>query len=162
MQYLVTKKAKKYLMSLPQVVGVGYGFKVTGGVVTDKPAVVTLVTKKLPPEELRKDDMIPPTLDGIITDVVEVGEIEAFKDNLPLKSADKVTLTNGHGTTYTGEERSSNEALRNEVEAPGSQQSFTDQWRPSPPGVSIGHYRITAGTFGAVVYQNKQPLILSK
>jgi hypothetical protein len=27
----------------------------------------------------------------------------------------------------------------------------TDRWRPAPPGVSIGHYQITAGTFGAVV-----------
>ena len=30
-------------------------------------------------------------------------------------------------------------------------QSRTDRWRPAPPGVSIGHYQITAGTFGAVV-----------
>ena len=27
----------------------------------------------------------------------------------------------------------------------------TDKWRPTPPGVSIGHYAISAGTFGAVV-----------
>lgn len=30
-------------------------------------------------------------------------------------------------------------------------QSRTDRWRPAPGGVSLGHYRITAGTFGAVV-----------
>jgi hypothetical protein len=30
-------------------------------------------------------------------------------------------------------------------------QSPTDRWRPAPGGVSIGHYRITAGTFGCVV-----------
>jgi hypothetical protein len=30
-------------------------------------------------------------------------------------------------------------------------QSRTDKWRPAQPGVSIGHYLITAGTFGAVV-----------
>lgn len=35
--------------------------------------------------------------------------------------------------------------------------------RPAQPGVSIGHYQITAGTFGAVVYdvQTGHPLILS-
>lgn len=35
--------------------------------------------------------------------------------------------------------------------------------RPAPPGVSIGHYRVTAGTFGAVVYDEDtgRPLILS-
>lgn len=30
-------------------------------------------------------------------------------------------------------------------------QARTDRWRPVPGGVSIGHYLITAGTFGAVV-----------
>ena len=35
--------------------------------------------------------------------------------------------------------------------------------RPAQPGVSIGHYKITAGTFGAIVKDKKtgQPLILS-
>ncbi len=39
----------------------------------------------------------------------------------------------------------------------------TDRWRPAPPGVSIGHEYITAGTFGAVVRDNatKKRLILS-
>lgn len=30
-------------------------------------------------------------------------------------------------------------------------QSRKDKWRPAPGGVSIGHYKITAGTFGTVV-----------
>lgn len=39
----------------------------------------------------------------------------------------------------------------------------TQRTRPMQPGVSIGHYKITAGTLGAVVYDNKtkEPLILS-
>ncbi len=39
----------------------------------------------------------------------------------------------------------------------------TDRQRPARPGVSIGHFRVTAGTFGAVVYDIKtgEPLILS-
>jgi len=39
----------------------------------------------------------------------------------------------------------------------------TDYVRPAPPGVSIGHYKISAGTFGAVVKdkRTKRPLILS-
>ncbi|MGB9887718.1 MAG: hypothetical protein ACPLRW_12090 [Moorellales bacterium] len=39
----------------------------------------------------------------------------------------------------------------------------TQYIRPAPPGVSIGHYRITAGTFGAVVRDRVtgEPLILS-
>jgi hypothetical protein len=39
----------------------------------------------------------------------------------------------------------------------------TDRWRPAPGGVSIGHYKITAGTLGSVVYDahTRQRLILS-
>lgn len=39
----------------------------------------------------------------------------------------------------------------------------TARVRPAPPGVSIGHNRITAGTFGAVAYDEDtgRPLILS-
>jgi hypothetical protein len=42
-------------------------------------------------------------------------------------------------------------------------QSRTDRWRPAPGGVSIGHYKITAGTFGAVVKDKSsgERLILS-
>lgn len=42
-------------------------------------------------------------------------------------------------------------------------QARTEKVRPAPPGVSIGHFLITAGTFGAVVYDNStgQPMILS-
>ncbi len=41
--------------------------------------------------------------------------------------------------------------------------SRTARCRPAMPGISIGHYKITAGTFGAVVYDRNggAPLILS-
>jgi len=39
----------------------------------------------------------------------------------------------------------------------------TEKMRPAQPGISIGHYKISAGTFGAVVKDKKtgQPMILS-
>jgi len=39
----------------------------------------------------------------------------------------------------------------------------TDRWRPAPGGVSLGHYKITAGTLGCIVYDQLtgNPLILS-
>ena len=41
-------------------------------------------------------------------------------------------------------------------------QSPRDRWRPVvPPGVSVGHYRITAGTFGCLVRRGEERLILS-
>ena len=37
-----------------------------------------------------------------------------------------------------------------------------DRWRPVvPPGVTIGHYRITAGTFGCLVRRGEERFILS-
>ncbi len=42
-------------------------------------------------------------------------------------------------------------------------QAPTDRWRPAPGGVSVGHYQITAGTLGGVVYDRHtgERLILS-
>lgn len=44
-----------------------------------------------------------------------------------------------------------------------TESSRTSKRRPAMPGVSIGHYKITAGTFGAVVFDREggAPLILS-
>jgi len=41
------------------------------------------------------------------------------------------------------------------------QQSPRDRWRPAPPGVSVGHYRVTAGTFGCLVRRGDQDFVLS-
>lgn len=44
--------------------------------------------------------------------------------------------------------------LRTDVREVGeirAQQARTDRWRPAPGGVSIGHYRISAGTLGCIV-----------
>ncbi len=37
----------------------------------------------------------------------------------------------------------------------------TTRYRPCPPGASIGHYRVTAGTFGCVVKKDGNEMILS-
>lgn len=36
-----------------------------------------------------------------------------------------------------------------------------DRWRPCPPGVSIGHYLVTAGTFGCLVHRGEELFMLS-
>lgn len=43
------------------------------------------------------------------------------------------------------------------------QANRTDMIRPAQPGISLGHYQVSAGTFGAVVYDRKtqEPFILS-
>jgi len=96
------------LFSKPNVVGVGAGYKEVMGERTGELCIVALVRRKLPRAALAQDALVPSLVDGIRTDVQEVGEIRAL-------------------------------------------QTRTDRWRPAPGGVSLGHYRITAGTFGCVV-----------
>ncbi|MDX1436992.1 MAG: hypothetical protein R3335_09280 [Anaerolineales bacterium] len=106
------KKAKELhkqdVLSKPNVVGVGTGYRTVGKKTTDELCVVALVRRKIPKAGLADQDMVPSSLDGVKTDVIEVGDIRP-------------------------------------------QQTPTDRWRPAPGGVSLGHYQITAGTFGCVV-----------
>lgn len=99
---------KQDLMNLPNVVGVGVGYRTIGGQKTDELSLKVLVVHKLPRAALTIAAMVPKRVDSVETDVIEVGELRA-------------------------------------------QQTPRDRWRPAPPGVSMGHYQITTGTFGAVV-----------
>jgi len=116
----VKEKHAAKIMAKENVVGVGVGYKETKGVKTDRMALVVMVKKKVSIQELKKGDVIPGEIEGVVTDVIEVGEIVAL-------------------------------------------QARTDRWRPAPGGVSIGHYKITAGTLGVLVrdVQTDEILILS-
>lgn len=68
----VLKKHEDELMTLPNVVGVGIGER-------DGVAVIrVMVSKKLSTDRLRPEQRIPKILDGIPTDVVEVGKPAAL------------------------------------------------------------------------------------
>jgi len=114
----VRSSARRF-KGLENVVGVGRGYKRVQGVKTPQEAILILVREKVPLNTLSHRDLIPPDIDGIPTDVVEVGDIRFL--------------------------------------------GYTEYQRPAHPGVSIGHYKITAGTFGALVkdVRTGQPLILS-
>jgi hypothetical protein len=99
---------KEELLAKENVVGVGLAEKRVDGEGTGQVTVVALVRKKVPPEALDPKEMVPSHLDGVPTDVVEVGDLKA-------------------------------------------QPARTDRWRPAPGGVSLGHFHITAGTFGCIV-----------
>lgn len=109
----VQEKNEASLFNLSNVNAVGAGFKHTTNKATDKLCIQVFVKKKLSKSKLDSADMVPKTIDGIKTDVVEVGEIEA--------------------------------------------QAYTQRLRPAQPGYSIGHYRITAGTFGCMVRDTCYP-----
>jgi hypothetical protein len=99
--------AKRNFTALPNVVGVGLGYKKKGRQDTDELAVVFFVDRKVPAETLGVEELIPRKIGKAVTDVIEIGEVR-----------------------FLGR---------------------TEKMRPAPPGCSIGHYKVTAGTFGAVV-----------
>jgi hypothetical protein len=69
------KKLKKKL----NVNGVAVGHKIVNGKDTGELCVTILVMKKIAKSQLLSKDLIPQTVDGIATDVKEVGRIVAFK-----------------------------------------------------------------------------------
>ncbi len=107
------------LLGRRNVVACGIGYKIREGVQTDELSLIVSVTHKVHPSALAAEDLIPAQLEGVPTDVVELGVLRAF-----------------------GGPR--------------------DRWRPVvPPGVSIGHIRISAGTFGCLVRRGGDLFILS-
>ena len=113
-------KVRPKVLGLPNVRGVGVGYKRVGSISTGEPAIIVFVEKKLPPNKLARGYRVPPKLYGLDTDVVEIGRVRLLGER------------------------------KNKV-------------RPAVPGSSIGHYKISAGTFGAVVKDKKSgdKLILS-
>lgn len=116
----VLAKVRNKLLRDKNVVGVGVGHKVVGNMRTKQVSMVVLVEKKLPPEDLKRSQIIPMKIEGVDTDVIEVGRIKMLDGR-------------------------------------------TERIRPAVPGCSIGHYRVTAGTLGAIVRDRTtgEPLILS-
>jgi hypothetical protein len=116
----VKETHKQALMAMPNVIGVGTGYKISEGKRTDELCLVTLVRQKVPASALQAKALVPKQIEGVRTDVIEIGDVRAL-------------------------------------------QSHTSRWRPAPAGVSLGHYRITAGTFGCLVHDRASgaPLMLS-
>jgi hypothetical protein len=67
------------LMAMDNVVGVATAYKVSKGEQTDELAVVALVRDKLSPDSIPRSQLLPQTLDGVPTDVVQVGELRALQ-----------------------------------------------------------------------------------
>ncbi|MDY0018544.1 MAG: trypsin-like peptidase domain-containing protein [Anaerolineae bacterium] len=126
MEPTVLSQARQvYSQALPQlfgrqnVVACGLGYKIRGTEQTQELSLIVSVVRKLPKEELSSKDLVPQTLDGLPTDVVETGYIRA------------------QGIDPKGRQR------------------------PAMPGISLGHYQITAGTFGLLVQRGDETFILS-
>ncbi len=120
------------LLAKSNVVGVGVGFKNAKGATTGELSVVVLVEQKKPLAALAAEDVIPKEVDGMRTDVYEVGFLRAYQ--LP----DPPQPPSDPGTP---------------LQPPGLPEADPrGRFRPIiPDGVSIGHYKVTAGTLGTMV-----------
>lgn len=99
---------RELILSKPNVVGVGIGFREVRGRRTDEICAVALVRQKIPKAGLTPEALVPSKIEGVSTDVIQVGTLRAFADR-------------------------------------------TERQRPVPGGVSVGHYKVTAGTLGGIV-----------
>jgi len=61
------------------IVGVGYGTKLAGGVIQEEQAVRVYVRAKLSRSSLSTNEEVPLTVNGISTDVIQVGDIVALQ-----------------------------------------------------------------------------------
>jgi len=72
--------SKLDILKKANVVAVGVGFKTKAGVRTNDVCIVVSVEKKLPVEKLSAQDVIPQSIGGVITDVIQTGKIVALKE----------------------------------------------------------------------------------
>jgi hypothetical protein len=70
------------LLARPNVVGVGVGYKVRREERTEILSVVALVKQKVPRAQLAASALVPRTVEGIPTDVIEVGELRPLQPRL--------------------------------------------------------------------------------
>ena len=115
----VLRKHAEELLSKPGVYAVGLGEKVSKGKRTGKKALICSIKQKKPLAQLAQDEMIPQDVDGVPTDIVEIGD------------------------------------------RPRAFPAWQDKQRPVVPGISTGHYQITAGTIGAIVEVDGDIMLLS-
>ncbi len=73
------KSAASRLLEQHNVVATGVGYKVTAGEKTSTLSIICSVTEKLPKKKLSSANIVPQTVDGVPTDVIETGRIRAFQ-----------------------------------------------------------------------------------
>jgi len=73
----VKRTHEQMLLAKPNVVGVGIGYRVEHGRQTDTVSIVVMVNQKLPANQLKPDELIPTTIEGVPVDVQETGALHA-------------------------------------------------------------------------------------
>ena len=73
----VKERYEEEFLLNPNVVGVGIGTKIIKGVSTQRQCIKIYVQKKMSRGKLKKNELIPQKLNGIETDVEEIGRVKA-------------------------------------------------------------------------------------
>lgn len=71
----VQARHERELLRFPNVVGVATGTPTRAGQPAPGPALLVLVSRKLPEDELAPNERLPRELDGVPVDVIETGPI---------------------------------------------------------------------------------------
>jgi hypothetical protein len=77
----VRRQVAQDMMRRANVVACGVGFKMRSAQQTSEPSVIVSVTQKQPLPNLSPDDLIPPEIEDVLTDVVQTGIIHAYSVN---------------------------------------------------------------------------------
>src|SRR3989338_8989999 len=77
----VLKRSEARLLEKRNVVGIGIGEKIKDGKRTGRTCLKVYVEKKVAKEKLSKQDLVPPIIAEVETDVVEVGKLRPLASN---------------------------------------------------------------------------------
>lgn len=98
----IKERHRGAILQKANVVGVGIGLKETRAKRTEQLSMVVLVKRKLPSGQLRPEDLVPPEIEGVPTDVREVGELWALGDRRGLWRPASGGVSIGHFAITAG------------------------------------------------------------
>ncbi|RJQ27504.1 MAG: hypothetical protein C4589_08305 [Peptococcaceae bacterium] len=96
------KRNRRRILRLDNVVGVGVGYKQVGTTTTDQPALVVYVKKKHPVKNLVRSHVVPKQLDGLATDVVEIGTVRMLVSRTEKERPCQPGVSIGHYQSTAG------------------------------------------------------------
>jgi len=161
----VQNENEKELLQKNNVVGVALGSKITNNKNTGDKALQVLVRHKMDPDFLAKEDLVPKTVKGMKTDVIEVGEVYAGGPIAPDIDTSYLLDMDLNGgkfdgglhkysdeETYTEPKEQIKARRRPSMFDLATPQMLRQRIRPVQGGFSVGHHAVTAGTIATACY----------
>jgi len=99
---MVLEQRQEELLKKANVVGVGIGEKITGGLPVGRLCLKVYVEKKLKKSALAKSDLVPLELSHIETDVEEVGKIKPLAQGIAVRRANTARIRPALGGASIG------------------------------------------------------------